>query len=327
MAQHSFWVIVDGQTPTSFRSRQQEDLLPTLTQLKRTQPDVRLMWFERGRLWASPTEAREALIVRRKTPTGRHREWRPGGDHVDPRAKYAISRDEKRARFKARAIRDRRDGTPQSGASDAPEGQGPAPRPDRPPFRPHGRPPFRPHGERPFGSDRPDRRPPFRGRSEGGRPFGDRPPGDRRPPSDRQRGDRPPGDRPHGDRPPVDRSRDDRRDTRPPGTRPHGDKWRGDRPRGDRSPLARPHGDRPFDRPRGDRPPRDDRPRGDRPPFDRPRDDRPQGDRPPKGPWTGGERSGDRPKKFGDRPWRPKKPGQTGRPWRPKKPKGDKGGG
>ena len=79
MAQHAFWIIIDGQTPTSFRSRQQEDLLPTLHQLQRKQPQVRLMWFERGRLWASPTEAREALIIGRRTPTGRTRAWRPGG--------------------------------------------------------------------------------------------------------------------------------------------------------------------------------------------------------------------------------------------------------
>jgi hypothetical protein len=169
VAQHAFWIIVDGQTPSSFRSRQREDLLPTLNQLKRTQPQVALMWFERGRLWPSPDEARAALIIRRKAPTGRPREWRPGGDHKDPRAKYAISRDQKRARFKTRMVHDWREaGKPADSGSKPPDsGDKPADsggqRPDRPPFRPS-------HGDRPKG-DRP----------RGDRPFGDRPHGDRAP--------------------------------------------------------------------------------------------------------------------------------------------------
>ena len=166
MAQHAFWIIVDGQTPTSFRSRQREDLVPTLHQLKRKQPQVALMWFERGRLWTSPTEAREALAVRRRAPTGRSRDWRPGGDHVDPRAKYALTRDQKRARFKTRQDRD----------------QGPRPgRPDRPPFRPKGR--SFPRRDQPPGPPKPrETRGPDSYRAEGDRPrptkaqaFGDRP--------------------------------------------------------------------------------------------------------------------------------------------------------
>jgi hypothetical protein len=38
-----FWIIVDGDTPTSFRSADREELLPTLTQLQRKQPQVKLM--------------------------------------------------------------------------------------------------------------------------------------------------------------------------------------------------------------------------------------------------------------------------------------------
>ena len=150
MAQHAFWIIVDGQTPTSFRSRQREDLVPTLHQLQRKQPQVVLMWFERGRLWKSPTEAREALAVRRRSPAGRPRGWRPGGDHVDPRAKYAIPRDQKRARFKARLDRDRREG------SQVPDGPPPTD--------------YRDRGSRPA---RPDRfvRPPFRPKGPSGRSF------------------------------------------------------------------------------------------------------------------------------------------------------------
>ena len=61
MAKHSFWIIVDGETPTSFRSPLREDLQPTLVQLQSKQPQVKLMWFERGRLWESPEAAKEAL--------------------------------------------------------------------------------------------------------------------------------------------------------------------------------------------------------------------------------------------------------------------------
>jgi len=166
VAQHSFWIIVDGQTPTSFKSRQREDLLPTLHQLQRKQPQVKLLWFERGRLWVSPTEAREALIVRRQA-TGRPRAWRPGGDHVDPRAKYEISRDQKRARFKARLGRDRTDDTPPADRERGPQSERPpAPRSqptaapgDRPPFRPSGKPSFRPAAKPSF---RPAGKPPYR---------------------------------------------------------------------------------------------------------------------------------------------------------------------
>jgi hypothetical protein len=96
------WIIVSGGQPTAFRSHDAESLLPTLRQLQRTQPDSMLKWFDRGRLWMSPAEADDALRARRRTGPGRGRDWRPGGAHVDPRAKYRVSRDEKRARFKRR---------------------------------------------------------------------------------------------------------------------------------------------------------------------------------------------------------------------------------
>ena len=37
----------------------------------------------------------------------RGRDWRPGGDHKDPRDRFKVPRDVKRARFKARQYRDR----------------------------------------------------------------------------------------------------------------------------------------------------------------------------------------------------------------------------
>ena len=127
------WVIVAGAQPTAFRSRHAEDLLPTLKQLQRTQPDVTMKWFDRGRFWDSQEAAEEAHLDRRRSSSGRGREWRPGGKHVDPRAKYDISRDEKRARFKRRLISDRvRQSNPEGPA----EGRDKPAR--RPPKRPDG---------------------------------------------------------------------------------------------------------------------------------------------------------------------------------------------
>src|SRR3990170_765940 len=99
---HAFWLIVDGAVPTAFRAKRREDLLPTLHQLQRTQPTVALRWFERGRTWDSPAAARDARETRRRIGRQRKQDWRPGGAHVDPRARFQLTRDQKRARFKKR---------------------------------------------------------------------------------------------------------------------------------------------------------------------------------------------------------------------------------
>lgn len=119
----SCWVIVAGAQPTAFRARRAEDLLPTLRQLQRTQPNVTLKWFDRGRFWDSPQAADEAFTARRRASAARDRDWRPGGSHVDPRAKYQLSRDEKRARFKRRLIASKTDG--QGGGTPRPPRRGP----------------------------------------------------------------------------------------------------------------------------------------------------------------------------------------------------------
>ena len=93
---------MDGATPTSFRSRFRDDLVPTLKQLQRTQPDAVLRWFYRGQFWESPEAEQEAFLAGRRMASDRTREWRPGGQHKDPRAKYRKTRDEKRAQFKRR---------------------------------------------------------------------------------------------------------------------------------------------------------------------------------------------------------------------------------
>jgi 23S rRNA pseudouridine2605 synthase len=227
---HAFWVILAGAIPTAFRSPKREDLLPTLHQLQRTQQNVTLMWFDRGRVWESPEAARAALLAKRHQFSDRKADWRPGGSHRDPRARYELSRDQKRARFKERLGR-----PPLEPRSDKPS----TPRSDKP-FTPRSDKPFTPRSDKPYGS-RPDR------------------PNDNRPPGDRWKKPKPFGKRPfrpHGDRP-----------FRPHGDRPHGDRPPGARPPGDRQ--DRPRGDRPpggSAKPFGRRPPGKFKPRGPRGP-------------------------------------------------------------
>lgn len=104
-SRHRFWVIIAGKTPTAFRANYKEELLPTLTQLQRTQADVSIRWFARGRLWDSPIEEHAALKAARLAPRTRTRDWRPGGLHKDPKARFELTRDQKRARFKKRQSR------------------------------------------------------------------------------------------------------------------------------------------------------------------------------------------------------------------------------
>lgn len=113
---HRCWVILVGDVPTSFRAREREDLVPAFKQLQRTQPTVKLRWFERGKVWESPDAAQAALklaatAAREKRPRRepgaeprRGRDWRPGGEHKDPRARFELTRDQKRAKFKRNLI-------------------------------------------------------------------------------------------------------------------------------------------------------------------------------------------------------------------------------
>ena len=63
-----YWTIVVGDTPTAFRSNEREELLPTLKQLQSRHPEAALKWFERGKYWNSPFEAKEPY-----RPAHRHR--------------------------------------------------------------------------------------------------------------------------------------------------------------------------------------------------------------------------------------------------------------
>ncbi|MCL4813182.1 MAG: hypothetical protein KJ061_11880, partial [Vicinamibacteraceae bacterium] len=85
MSRFRYWIILLAEGPTTFRSRDPETLTPTLTQLRRTHPEAALKWFEAGKLWDSPEEAQAAGA---SPPERRARDWRPGGDHRDPKAVY-----------------------------------------------------------------------------------------------------------------------------------------------------------------------------------------------------------------------------------------------
>jgi hypothetical protein len=105
MSRNQFWTILIGTETTSFRARDRETLVPTLKQLQRRNPDAVIKWFDHDRLFDSPIEAERARMAaeREKRP----KDWRPGGEHRDPRARYQLTRDEKRRRFKLRAIKER----------------------------------------------------------------------------------------------------------------------------------------------------------------------------------------------------------------------------
>src|SRR5215510_3811837 len=120
----SYWTILAGGLPTSFRSAEREDLLPTLRRLQERHPDAEMKWFQRGKLWASPEEAQSALEKPREQ---RGRDWRPGGEHRDPREPFKKQKRERNQALRQRRF-DRKHGGPPQESTDRPRHK-----PDRPP--------------------------------------------------------------------------------------------------------------------------------------------------------------------------------------------------
>jgi hypothetical protein len=85
---YAFWTILIDRQPTAFRARLREELLPTLVQLQRTHPAAEMKWFAHGRLWDSPEQQQWAQKNKRALQKERSRDWRPGGAHKDPRARF-----------------------------------------------------------------------------------------------------------------------------------------------------------------------------------------------------------------------------------------------
>ena len=126
---YSYWTILAGGLPTAFRAAEREDLLPTFNRIREKHPDAEMKWFARGRIWDSPEESLADLQHAR---VRRDRDWRPGGDHRDPRQTFKV----KRKRDDTRREQRRRPSS-KPGVSDTLP-TGPASQPGTPPMRPTG---------------------------------------------------------------------------------------------------------------------------------------------------------------------------------------------
>lgn len=146
----AYWTILIDNAPTAFRAREAAELLPTLNQLKRTNDDVVMKWFARGRLWESKEQEHADFQQRRfaaRPPRERRtREWRPGGEHKDPRARF----DKEKRRRDKRAHRAERERTRDSGPGTDTRPSGSQTKQADRPWKPEGQRPWKPKGQRPW---------------------------------------------------------------------------------------------------------------------------------------------------------------------------------
>ena len=98
---YAYWTILIDQKPTAFRARDRNDLVPTFQQLKRTNRDVVIRYFARGKLWDSPEQAHWAAEHARRPRERRSPGWRPGGEHRDPRARFKEKQRERNQQRRA----------------------------------------------------------------------------------------------------------------------------------------------------------------------------------------------------------------------------------
>jgi len=250
----AYWtILIDGQ-PTAFRARDREELLPTLAQLKRTNQDVLLRWFARGKLWESPdaeraTEqrGREAGAPRGKD-AARGRDWRPGGQHKDPRQQF---RDQKKQRNQERrAERHARREGDADGRRGGKQGGTPASQGERRPWT------GKPREQKPWGKPREQK--PWAGKPRERKPWSDKPP-EQKPRAGNAREQKPWSGNPRAQTAWANKPRENK---------PWADKRGGGKPQSPRSFKPAPGGDRkPWSgKPRGKFPPRDVRTREDEAP-------------------------------------------------------------
>lgn len=120
----AYWTILIDNTPTAFRAREKEELLPTFQQLRRANKDVVMKWFARGRLWESREQERDSwqrrkarveispdrrgakanVVPRDQEKERRGRDWRPGGQHKDPRDRFKKSAKRRDERHKPSGV-------------------------------------------------------------------------------------------------------------------------------------------------------------------------------------------------------------------------------
>ena len=106
----AYWTILAGGLPTAFRAAERDDLLPTFRRIQEKHPDAEMKWFARGKLWASPEDAR---ADRDRPVEQRNRSWRPGGDHRDRRESFkTAARERNQARRQERFARKQRAAVP-----------------------------------------------------------------------------------------------------------------------------------------------------------------------------------------------------------------------
>jgi len=105
---YAYWTILIDNRPTAFRAASRDELQPTLFQLRRTNADVTLKWFARGRLWESPEAERDEQRKARSRARPQRDERRrvTGPRERRPAAGGAF----KRARFKPTGSRKPRRG-------------------------------------------------------------------------------------------------------------------------------------------------------------------------------------------------------------------------
>jgi hypothetical protein len=90
---YAYWTIIAGGLPTAFRAADRDELLPTFHRIKEKHPDAQMKYFARGKLW----ESRDAANAAEKRRDTRSRDWRPGGNHRDPRQKFIDAKKRRNA--------------------------------------------------------------------------------------------------------------------------------------------------------------------------------------------------------------------------------------
>lgn len=153
---YAYWTIIAGGLPTAFRAAERDELLPTFRRIKEKHPDAEMKFFARGKLW----ESQEAARTARRPAGARARDWRPGGNHRDPRQTFIDERKQRNAAIRKQRWERKHDGsTPPA----RPRGPNREPRPSEEP-----KPTPPPHADQPIV---PPPGPSERGHRQHRRPF------------------------------------------------------------------------------------------------------------------------------------------------------------